>query len=288
MVSGNILRHAGIITDGQCRATDDVVMGHSPILSNLSVLTVVILCTDGLVIPQGFDELPAGFPVSYPSDGLVRSDAPGELPLWDRHSDIDLGRPLNHMDIVAQQFYFDVMNPPDSVDSGNEELTYAEFVEAITESTCINDVDDWGEPTIHMMVSNPGFTILRKDAKLGTALVLFPDRKFRVFFTCDIDDALNRMWKSSGCIEDIDSMDGPSDPQARSNDAESRDRLKAFNASERFNRRLYAADMKAIWDHDHHTLQTNIPGNDLMRDEMEYANYLDYMAAKLRIYMDRG
>jgi hypothetical protein len=97
-----------------------------------------MLCTDGLVIPQGFDDLPAGFPVSYPPDGLVRSDAPGGLPLWDRHSDIDLGRPLNHMDIVAQQFYFAVMNSPDSDESGNEELTYAEFVEAITESTCLH------------------------------------------------------------------------------------------------------------------------------------------------------
>jgi hypothetical protein len=202
------------------------------------------------------------------------------------------------MDIVAQQFYLDVMNPPDSDESENEELTYAEFVEAITESTCINDVDDWGEPAICMLTSNPGFTILRRGAKLGTALVLFPDRRFRVFFTCDIDDALNRMWESSGGIENIDSMDGPSDTQARPNDAEplhvrklstvseSRDRLTAFNASERFNRRLYAADMKAIWDYDHQTLQSNIPGNDLMRDEMEYANYLDFITEKLRIYDD--
>jgi hypothetical protein len=163
---------------------------------------------------------------------------------------------------------------------------------------CINDVDDWGEPAIRMLISNPGFTILRKGAKLGTALVLFPDRRFRVFFTCDIDDALSRMWESSGGIETIDSMHGSPNTQARPNDAdpftvgklytvsESRDKLTVFNASESFNRRLYAADMKAIWDHDHHMLQTNIPGNDLMLDEMEYANYLDYMAEKLRIYDD--
>jgi hypothetical protein len=42
-----------------------------------SVVTVVMLCTDGAEIPHGYDGLPAGFPISYPPDGMTRADAPG-------------------------------------------------------------------------------------------------------------------------------------------------------------------------------------------------------------------
>ncbi len=95
-----------------------------------------------------------------------------------------------------------------------------QLIEAIIESTCINTVDNWGEPAIRMLTSNPGFTILRRGSKLGTALVLFPDRRFRVYFTCDIDDALSRMWKSSGGSENKDSIDGSPVTQVHPKDAE--------------------------------------------------------------------
>jgi hypothetical protein len=75
------------------------------------------------------------------------------------------------------------------------ELTDAELIEAIIESTCINTVDLFGEVAIAMMVSNPAFTILRTGT--ATALILFPDRSFHVFWICDVDEAYDRLWTSA-------------------------------------------------------------------------------------------
>jgi hypothetical protein len=134
-----------------------------------------------LVIPQEYDGFPAGFPVSYPPDGMTRSDAPGGMSIWDPNSSIDLTRPLNHTDAATQQFFLDVTNPPDSDESESEELTDAELIEAIVESTCLNTVDNWGEPAIRMLTSNPGFTILRREIELGTALCCFQTGDFAYF-----------------------------------------------------------------------------------------------------------
>jgi hypothetical protein len=47
---------------------------------------------------------------------------------------------------------------------------------------------------------------------------------------------------------------------------------------------MYAADMKAIWDFGTQLPQAAIGVHDSMHDEMEYANYLDYINEKMRIY----
>jgi hypothetical protein len=104
-------------------------------------------------------------------------------------------RPLNHLDSAAHHSCLQILNPPDSDDSEDEELTDAELIEAIVESTCINTVDLFGEAAISKLVSNPAFTILRTGT--STALVLFPDRSFRVFWICDVDEAYDRLWTSA-------------------------------------------------------------------------------------------
>ena len=103
-------------------------------------------------------------------------------------------RPLNCSDSSAHHACFQILNPPDSDESEDSELNDAELVEAIVESTCINTVDNWGEPAITRMVSHPGFTILRTGDDIGTALILFPDRSFRVYFIRDVDEAFRRLW----------------------------------------------------------------------------------------------
>ena len=104
-------------------------------------------------------------------------------------------RALKCSDHVTRHAFFQILNPPDSDDSEDSELTDEELVEAIIESTCINTVDLFGESAINMMVSQPGFTILRTGN--GTALVLFPDRSFRVFFISEVDEAFHRLWSAS-------------------------------------------------------------------------------------------
>jgi hypothetical protein len=79
MVSGNVLRHAGLISIGECKLSTGEVIGKCLILTNRSVVTVTMLCIDGMMIPQGYYGLPAGFPISYPPDGMTRSDAPGGM-----------------------------------------------------------------------------------------------------------------------------------------------------------------------------------------------------------------
>ncbi len=297
MVSGNVLRHTGLISATECKAPNGVIMGKSPMLSDHTVVTVVMLCTNGMEIPQGYDDSLAGFPVSYPPDGMTRCDAPDGMPSWDSRPLVGQMRPLNHTDVEAQQFYWEVRNPPDSDDSESEELTDAELVEAIT---CINTVDLWGESAIRMMTSNPGFTILRTGN--GTALVLFPDRQFRVFFTCDIDDAYFRMWTSSKEGETTDPQGEFLTTPVHTVGAESQSRgqsptvfkqrtqiaaqVTVFNSRERFYRRLYTADMKAVWDYDHQVPRIEISGNDSMKEDMEFATYLDFITEKLRVYDD--
>jgi hypothetical protein len=107
-------------------------------------------------------------------------------------------RPLNCSDSAAHHACWQILNPPDSDESEDSELNDAELVDAIIESTCINTVNDWGEPAIARMVSLPGFTILRTGSDIGTALVMFPDRSFRVYFIDDVDEAFRRLWVAGG------------------------------------------------------------------------------------------
>ncbi len=102
-------------------------------------------------------------------------------------------RSLNCSDAAAHHVTFQILNPPDSDDSEDSELNDDELVlEAIIESTCINTFDNWGEPAIAQLVSRPGFTILR--TANGNALVLFPDRSFRVYIISDVDEAFHRLY----------------------------------------------------------------------------------------------
>ncbi len=94
--------------------------------------------------------------------------------------------PLTHTDAAAQHSYSQIMHPPDSDDSNNEELTDADLIEAIVDSTCINTVDFFWESAIQMMVSGT-----------RNSLILFPDHQFRVFLTCDVDEAYRRVWMSA-------------------------------------------------------------------------------------------
>ena len=91
-----------------------------------------------------------------------------------------------------------IVNPPDSDESDDSELNNEELVEAIIESTCMNTVDNWGEPAIARLVSRPAFTILRVGNDIETALVLFTDRSFRVYFMSDVNEALRRLWIAGG------------------------------------------------------------------------------------------
>ncbi len=59
-------------------------------------------------------------------------------------------------------------------------------------------MDDWGEPAIARMVSCPGFTTLRTGSDIGTALIMFPDRSFRVYFIDDVDEAFRRLCMNRG------------------------------------------------------------------------------------------
>jgi hypothetical protein len=102
-------------------------------------------------------------------------------------------RPLNCSDAATRHVTWQILHPPDSDESEDSELNDEELVEAIVESTDINSVDNWGEPAIARMVSRPGFTILRTGDEIGTALILFPDRSFRVYFRDDVDEAFRRL-----------------------------------------------------------------------------------------------
>jgi hypothetical protein len=108
---------------------------------------------------------------------------------------VDSNRPLTHADPVAHHYALQILNPPDSDESESSDLNDAELIEAITESTCINTVDLWVEPAVAMMVAQLKFTILRSNT--ATSVVLFSDRSFRVFFTCDVDEAQHRLWTSA-------------------------------------------------------------------------------------------
>ncbi len=285
MVAGSILRHTGLISTGECKALNGEVVGKCPKLSHRSIVTVKMLCTDGImVIPHGIDGLPVGFPISYPPDGMTRADAPGGMTIWQPRT----YAPRNHEDAAAEQFRMEVTNVPDSDESESEELTDAEFRETIMESTCLNTVDNWGDAAVQMMISNPGFTILRYGN--GTALVLFPDKRFRVFFTRDIDDACANILgttyhgESTGNQTDESVLGSISEDELPSNPKKSIDNINALNSRERYNRRLYAAEMKAVWDFDYQLSRVAVNGNDTMEMDMAYAKYLDYITEKLRIY----
>jgi hypothetical protein len=67
-------------------------------------------------------------------------------------------------------------------------------------------------------------------------------------------------------------------------------RIARFNAQERYNRRLWVSEMKAVWD-----FQRLISGNKIshssqdlddvkMQQDLEYASYLDYINDKLVLY----
>ncbi len=203
--------------------------------------------------------------------------------------------PQNHEEAASEEFRRDVMNALDSDESENEELTDAELKEAIIESTCLNTVDNWGEPAVRMMTSNPGFTILRYGN--GTALVLFPDMRFRVFFANDIDDACARILDTSGNGDPTEPKGTRSSDQTNatevepvSKDAQSSssakqiDDITAFNSRERYNRRLYASEMKAVWDFDHQLSRGVDNTNNVTDLDIAYAKYLDYITEKLRVY----
>jgi hypothetical protein len=72
MVSDQILRHRGLITATECTTVDGVTSGRCPGLQKHSIVTVLMLCTEGMTIPQGQNGLPAGFPASFLPEGLTR------------------------------------------------------------------------------------------------------------------------------------------------------------------------------------------------------------------------
>jgi hypothetical protein len=111
-----------------------------------------------------------------------------------------------------------ILNPPDSDASEDSDLTDAEFIEAVLESTCINTIDQLGEPAIAMMMEQPKFTILRNGTI--TSLVLFQDRSFRVFRSCDVDEAHHRLWVSAHPNYSIhhDKFEAAAAQQSSSND----------------------------------------------------------------------
>jgi hypothetical protein len=103
----------------------------------------------------------------------------------------EASRPLHPTDAAAQYHALLIFNPPDSDDSEDSELTIEELVEAIIESTCMSNVDDWGPDAITHMVANPVFTILRT-AK-ANALLLFPDGTHGVYLQADVHEAYRRL-----------------------------------------------------------------------------------------------
>ncbi len=84
-----------------------------------------------------------------------------------------------------------ILNPPDSDESEDSELTPEELVEAIIESTCMSNIDDWGPDAIAHMVANPVFTILR--TANANALLLFPDGTLGVYLQVDVHEAYRRL-----------------------------------------------------------------------------------------------
>jgi hypothetical protein len=67
-------------------------------------------------------------------------------------------------------------------------------------------------------------------------------------------------------------------------------KMAQFNAQERYNRRLWVMDMKAVWDYQHQAADTtdSLSSTSLddvqMQQHLEYASYLDYMNDKMALY----
>jgi hypothetical protein len=170
----NVLCHRGVILSDRCTGADGIVLGKCPTVTKDRVVVVMMLCEEGLTIPQGLNGYPVGFPASLPPDGATR-------------------------------FYL-----------GDAQLN--------------EDMIERYEDKYHAVV-----------ASVSPVL----DRRFKV---------------------------------------------AQFNAQERYNRRLWIMDMKAVWDYQHQA--ADIPDspsamalNDVkMQQHLEYASYLDYMNDKMTLY----
>ncbi len=62
----------------------------------------------------------------------------------------EASRPLRTSDAAAHHHALLVLNPPDSDESEDSELTPEELIEAIIESTCMNALDNWGPKAIDL------------------------------------------------------------------------------------------------------------------------------------------
>jgi hypothetical protein len=103
----------------------------------------------------------------------------------------EASRPLRTSDAAAHHHALLVLNPPDSDESEDSELTPEELIEAIVESTCISTLDHWGPEAIDLMVSDPAFTVLR-NAK-HNALLMWSDGTHGVFLRAEVDEAYERI-----------------------------------------------------------------------------------------------
>ena len=99
--------------------------------------------------------------------------------------------PFNTADAAAYYWQLQVLHPPDSDDSESSELTPAELVEAICESSCMNTLDCYGPSALRRLLNNPGFTVLRTGT--STALVLFADGRHYVFLSADVNAAIESL-----------------------------------------------------------------------------------------------
>jgi hypothetical protein len=83
------------------------------------------------------------------------------------------------------------LNPPDSEESDDSELTPEELIEAIIESTCMSCLNDWGPAAIEYMVANPVFTVLCTSHH--NALLLFPDGTHGVYLQAEVHEVYRRL-----------------------------------------------------------------------------------------------
>ncbi len=149
-------------------------MGKCPPVTKDCVVVVMMLCEEGLTIPQGPHGYPVGFPASFPPDGVTR-------------------------------FYL-----------GDDQFN--------------EDMVEHYEDKYHAAVA---------------AVPPVLDRRFK---------------------------------------------MAQFNAQERYNRRLWVMDMKAVWDYQHQaavipdSLSSMSLDDVQMQQHLEYASYLDYMNDNMALY----
>jgi hypothetical protein len=73
LISNKVLYHRGVLSADHLTNTDGIILGKCPPVTKDCTVTVLMLCDDGLPIPQGYAGFPAGFPASLPPEGTIRS-----------------------------------------------------------------------------------------------------------------------------------------------------------------------------------------------------------------------